>query len=119
MSTVDCAASRPAPVPNHYSTPEFDHTGTIVTGWTIRAGEQPADFVNPCPSMDYKLVTTGMIPSTVPFCVAEPLTDPHYWAQPYWNLQHTHVVGWIIKAGEAPLDYVNPCVVHTAVALYP
>ena len=110
---IDCAASRPSPVPNHYSVPQFDLTGTIVTGWVVLAGTAPAGYVSPCDSeLETKIITSFRAVVT-DNCVAEPMLVPGYWADPEWNLQHTAVVGWIVKAGQAPPTYVNPCVAHT------
>ena len=74
----DCAAARPDFVVGHYSTPVFDQTGTIVTGWNVVAGEEPADFVNPCPSTHTKRIT-GVIPISIQSCVAEPAPQLNHW----------------------------------------
>ena len=108
---IDCAASKPSPVPNHYSVPQFDLTGTIVTGWVVLAGEPPVGYVSPC-----EIITT-LKPVVTENCVAEPMLVPGYWADPQWNLQHTAVVGWVVKAGDAPTTYVNPCVAHTLLVI--
>ena len=116
MTTIDCAALRPAPVVGHHSEPVFDLTGTIVTGWVVKAGPEPVGFVNPCPN-PHMSVITGAIPVTIKSCVAEPSPVVNHWYDPEFDATYSHVTGWTARAGVAPANYVDPCTTTTAMLL--
>ena len=111
--TVKSCVAEPSPVVNHWNDPVFDHTFSHVTGWIVRAGEAPADYVNPCPSPHVAIIT-GVIPVTVKSCVSEPSPVVNHWNDPEFDKTYSHVTGWTVRAGEAPANYVDPCTTTTA-----